>query len=319
MSKLTKFTLVSTLSFSIAGSLLAETGKELDGSLYQIQLGDTLSQIAAREYQDPQLWRVIAKGTDAKAAVDPDVNTIGDPSQLSPGQMLWIPGERAKDILSAANNTDKLMQLYKNAVKDAADAEPQEISRNLVALTEATPSLIWRTQNDRKQLLALTWTSWDGYDSQTGQTITTTRDTWVTSAPELKKFCTQYAKTGQNLTLRLEQLLGLPPGNGKTRFVELWVTPSDLFRPSADPEVSDHEAEVHFPESKLSPISQSHKDWYTSLSAQSYGDDGYPWTRLGYTYDWGNPITEVGLSEFVIQTGAQIEVKDVILNEDYCL
>ena len=27
----------------------------------------------------------------------------------------------------------------------------------------------------------------------------------------------------------------------------------------------------------------------------------YPWTRLGYTYDWGNPRNLVGLSEFVLR------------------
>jgi hypothetical protein len=26
----------------------------------------------------------------------------------------------------------------------------------------------------------------------------------------------------------------------------------------------------------------------------------YPWTSLGYTYDWGNPDNHVGLSEFVV-------------------
>ncbi len=55
-----------------------------------------------------------------------------------------------------------------------------------------------------------------------------------------------------------------------------------------------------------------------SISSQSYGENGYPWTRLGYTYDWGNPISEVGLSEFIIDEGATIEIKGVTTNEDYC-
>jgi hypothetical protein len=41
---------------------------------------------------------------------------------------------------------------------------------------------------------------------------------------------------------------------------------------------------------------------------------GYPWTRLGYSYDWGNPKNPVGLSEFVLRidpnkNGGEITVK----------
>jgi hypothetical protein len=43
----------------------------------------------------------------------------------------------------------------------------------------------------------------------------------------------------------------------------------------------------------------------------------YPWTRLGYTYDWGSSITEIGLSEFVIKKNSQIIVHEVYDNESY--
>ncbi|MCL4692577.1 MAG: hypothetical protein KJ060_08715, partial [Candidatus Hydrogenedentes bacterium] len=130
--------------------------------------------------------------------------------------------------------------------------------------------------------------------------------------------CKRLALNDSRMTLRAEQLLGLPPHDGKTRFVEFWVDPSDLFRPSPDPAVTDHEAELDFPGSELFvTVSSEYVDWYESQVAISYGPDGYPWTRLGYTYDWGNPLTEVGLSEFVIRTGATVTVKSVTLNADY--
>ena len=44
--------------------------------------------------------------------------------------------------------------------------------------------------------------------------------------------------------MRLEKLLGLPPNSGKTKFVEIWVRPQDLFRPSPDPEITDCVAEL---------------------------------------------------------------------------
>jgi hypothetical protein len=99
----------------------------------------------------------------------------------------------------------------------------------------------------------------------------------------------------------------------------MWVSPNDLFRPSPDPEISDHEAELDFPESRrYVTVSQSHRKWINDLIQTSYGPDGYPWTRLGYTYDWGNPADEIGLSEFVIRSGATITVKAVTGTLGYC-
>jgi len=172
--------------------------------------------------------------------------------------------------------------------------------------------------------LVSTWTSWTGYDNQVGQSITTSRETWVTAVPELQTFCKQKLQNVANLSdrnLRLEQLLGLPPNNGKTRFVEFWVNPQDLFRPSADSEVIDN---IAFGEFTQLPDTVSTKpeyvQWFENLKSKSYNaTGGYPWTRLGYTYDWGNPTSEVGLSEFVIRTGANIEVKSVQTNDKYCV
>ena len=43
-----------------------------------------------------------------------------------------------------------------------------------------------------------------------------------------------------------------------------------------------------------------------------------PWTRLGYTYDWGNQASEVGLSEFVVWAKTTVKVESVTQNADYC-
>ncbi len=73
---------------------------------------------------------------------------------------------------------------------------------------------------------------------------------WVTAEPELKKFCTAF-RDEQNdpaLTLRLQQVLGLPPVEvARSEFAEFWVHPRDLIRPAPDPEITDHEAELEFP------------------------------------------------------------------------
>ena len=215
----------------------------------------------------------------------------------------------------ALQETD-LANLYQNAVQDAEHAEPDEIYRNLVAIVPSNPNLVWQANEDQRYVLVATWTAYDGYDDKLGQAVDLTREMWVTTVPEAKNFCKKHANTS---VLRLEQLFGLPPNAGKTKFVELWVKPSDLLRPSPDPEISDHEAEIDFPISaKFVTVSADYINWFNAQKMKSYGAQGYPWTRLGYTYDWGNAKNHVGLSEFVIVQGAAVKINAIAPTFEYC-
>lgn len=62
-------------------------------------------------------------------------------------------------------------------------------------------------------------------------------DIWVTLAPELQTRCSDTTFGQGDLSLRLKQLLGMPPSAEETAFVEFWVRPEDLFRPCPDPEI----------------------------------------------------------------------------------
>jgi len=210
-----------------------------------------------------------------------------------------------------------LQHAYSQAIKDAEVAEYNEISRNLVAIVPANDALRWN--RDTGEVLVVTWTSWNGYDDHVGSSMKLPREVWVTVVPEVKAFCHEKHITPTRVPLRLEQLLGLPPEAGKTKFVEMWVTPNDLFRPAPDPEVSDHEAELDFPVShQFVTVSETYRQWFHDLKQKSYGADGYPWTRLGYTYDWGNPKSEIGASEFVIQAGVTVKIHSVSSTVSYC-
>ena len=56
----------------------------VDGRVYVIADGDTVSKLAARHLGDPRRWREIA-----------DANDITDPLSLRPGQRIVIPGRQA--------------------------------------------------------------------------------------------------------------------------------------------------------------------------------------------------------------------------------
>lgn len=144
--------------------------------------------------------------------------------------------------------------------------------------------------------------------------------------------------------LRITQLLGLPPETAIAGdpdeyeyMLEMWVSPQDLFRPCPDPEIWDSVCET---ELAANPTVMSGKirvtagpnygmfmnypEWFNNQTRYSYTINSapYPWTRLGYTYDWGSRNT-VGLSEFIVhgrkEDGSSISVgiRPVKTTEEY--
>ena len=197
--------------------------------------------------------------------------------------------------------------LYKEAIIDASVPEQKEIAFGLAKLTKENPFLEWKDESVK----VVTWTSWDGYLALVDSTITTTRDTWVTPAPSLESFAEKSQLATDSLILSMEQLLGIPSKSGKKYFVTIWVNPSNVFRPCLDPEVTDDHCEVSLDKIET-PIDSAHIAWIENLRASSYDTlKGYPWTQLGYTYDWADNGTEIGLSEFVIKPNSSITIDKV--------
>ncbi|AKT40405.1 hypothetical protein [Chondromyces crocatus] len=205
-----------------------------------------------------------------------------------------------------------LATLYRNAVADAAVAEESEIVDTLTPISLANVDL---ERDNMGRVLMVTWTSYDGYDNIIGTDTGLGPDVWVTPGRELQAFCRSTGLQGDALNLRLEQRMGLPPNNGKNRIVELWVDADDMFRPSPDPEIDDTRAELDFPNG----TPQEHIDWIEHQKSISYGENGYPWTRLGYTYDWNPEASSVvGESEFVIRKLSNVGVHSVTSQDEYC-
>lgn len=212
---------------------------------------------------------------------------------------------------------------YRAAIEDARVALPSEISKNLWMINSDNADIVWEGVPGYSRVLVVTWTGsyYDGFEGQDYQLRY--GPVWVTPAGELRQW---FENRKQMPTVpRVEQLLGLPSESGKNRFVEMWVDPIDLFRPSPDPEISDSGAELDFPVGIGISIAQFYRDWFIYTKANQYSDPApYPWTRLGYTYDWGDQGNHVGLSEFVISvkiTNADEEplvgIHKVYTNKDY--
>lgn len=204
-----------------------------------------------------------------------------------------------------------LDQLYTGAIKDAMVADPNEIDSNLTPITQNNTHLFWQGEGENATVLVVTWTKYAS-SYPVGQNVTTSWGyTWVTAVPEIQTFF-KSVPSDVNCTVRAAELLGMPANTSYTYFVELWVKPDQLFRPAPDSEITDTTTQLTFPANATA----DYKAWFNSNIISSYYPMKYPWTRLGYTYDWGDS-THVGLSEFVLQQNATVTVKSVTPTVEY--
>ena len=210
---------------------------------------------------------------------------------------------------------------YLDSLTETSKATTQaQISKDLIAVLPGEENLTWNADNSR--VLMETWSDnkYYGPVKKPGDTVTVSMAhlIWVSSPLELKQWIAEHAFAESDLALRIKQMLGMPPDANKTQFVEFWVTPADLVRPSPDPEINDHEASLDFPLSPVSAISDTYKTWFNNLRSVSYtSNDAHPWTRLGYTYDWGTTYNHAAISEFVIWDGAHVEVASITETANY--
>ena len=221
-------------------------------------------------------------------------------------------------LVSACNSFNNFqaridIKKYNNAIEDAIIAEENEICTSLIAINDSNTYIHWSDTSENKQVLVVTWTKYsDSYPLDS--TISNSwGEIWVTIVPEMEDWFIANYQSGKNYIKRTEELLGLPRDKGYTHFVEMWVDPADLWRPSPDNEITDSSAELDIPAN----IDSSYLAWYEANITYSYTPARYPWTRLGYTYDWGNSESDIGLSEFVIKKNSQITVHKIYDSESY--
>ncbi len=244
------------------------------------------------------------------------------------------PADRAPRV---SLPSEDLWKLYEQAVETTREPKASAISTGLVPIVHWTPGLRWDGEG---RVLMATWTKREFYESSVGKLYTFTHGAvWLTAVPFAQDFCRGLGLPPDQLRLRLNQLLGLPPDGDDDAFVQMWVDPKDFFRPCADPEITDRECTLNLttheaPEGQCPwtasfagqisvrwvSVTQEHLDWMCGNWSKSFPPDprkGYPWTGLGYTYDWGRP-SPIGQSEFVAPQGTTVLIESVTGTEEYC-
>lgn len=199
-------------------------------------------------------------------------------------------------LASCGNNS--LEAQFKQSIVRAMETKEENI-RTLVNISKDDPKTVWQ---DDKVLMTTFHNYPDSYKE--GETITLYWEAWVTSAKEFSVVYKEKKNSFKNdPSLRIKQLLGLNYESKNQYITSYWVNPDDLLRPAYVTDITKP-MKLTFDED----ITQDYKDWfYKQCGSCYYGDNPFPWTRLGYTYDWSDN-NRYGLSEFVIMKEQQAKV-----------
>ncbi len=213
---------------------------------------------------------------------------------------------------------------YQKAVAEAEQIVPRQVAQDLVRFSADDPIAVdsWISEEELKR-----------FREASGRWLThAPQEIWVTVEPGLQKFCAAFfAAHGRNLdqlTLRLEQRLGLPPGGIRREFLEIGLqhpTPDVIFRPCIDP-ATDRADCLEHPGAVPAGAGVEHRQWLHKQYADSYErspQNAFPWTGLGYTFDWApgaqpGEFERFGESEFVIRQGAPIRILRAVDTAAYC-
>lgn len=159
-------------------------------------------------------------------------------------------------------------------------------------------------------------------------------DNWVALTKQDYNSCKEFPRS--TLGLNITQALGMPPlaNYSKWHLVTMWVTVKQahmlrtvatkdkgnfshgIFRPCfSSPSISSNKCSY-----TLDPKNTKYDEWLLDLSNQQFKyKGGYPWTGLGYTYNWNaSAKSPVGLSEFIVTKGTEVDVVNTKSAADFC-
>ena len=198
-------------------------------------------------------------------------------------------------------------ELWAGAMADAVFSEDSEVME-LVCLTPEDPQVIWDESGER--VLLVTWHNYEE-PCKPGQALEH-ENIWATSLGELEDWYLENGSEVSDWELRLAQLLGVHADEGYTRFTAFWVKPSEVIRPAY---VTDVTAQMSNGYDQITD--PDYRAWFDANILYSYFQSDYPWTRLGYTYDWSGGDSEYGLTEFLIADGSKTEIAFTYSTEDF--
>ena len=284
-------------------------------SPHDVQPGDNLEKLAVHELGNARYAIAIVLATNSRTG-DDGFSYIANPDDLTGIPRVCIPSKAEADRLA------KGWKAYDRAVAVARLPRLAEVNNALLTIPPDQPvNVVAWVRKDQVERLKTGSGDWVKIASA---------ETWVTIEPHLRTFCRAFVHDHQadeaRLTARLEQRLGLSPASSKTFFIRIRLDhpgPSVIFRPCANPAADRAACSTGGPASS----DDAYQQWFYKQYYSSYGQSllsEFPWTSLGYTFDWAPGATKrsafqrMGESEFVLHKGAPIEIQEVLPTAQYC-
>ncbi|MDH5603918.1 MAG: hypothetical protein OEY51_08260 [Cyclobacteriaceae bacterium] len=229
------------------------------------------------------------------------------------------------DCICQNGNSPYLDSLYQVAVKDAQIIEAIEVD-TLTIVSRDNDMLEFRTINKKEYVKAVTWIDdevenlyKEALQEHSSELVPKSGiELWLSLYPELQNFCAGVeVTTEEDLILRMKQKLGLPHTGQNSLIAEIWVPVESIKRPCLNTDVKDT---LCFVEMSVNVERSEYHEWYFAQRADVRKKGTFPFTGLGYTYDWAPGASEFGLSEFVlIGNGKEaIYIENLSKPKDYC-
>ncbi len=222
---------------------------------------------------------------------------------------------------------------YRDAIRAAAVVTPEKVQPlTPVSGGDAVLVVSWVSPAGAKASCSIPPGQSSCQFTRSSDSVPRETPVWVVLHDELRSKCGAWQLHDFALQQRMEQLLGLPLNQPepfrKTEFLIMRVSPSALYRPCVGEDDSDPshpsclvrmDAAVHPQPEWLSAFVSQYSVWAYVLPES--GAPGYPFTRLGYTYDWHLPPSEkgnYGVSEFIISLNTPITVIGTETTDAFC-
>ncbi len=293
----------------------------------------TLAQLAEFYYGDLDYQYAIMLATNAR--VGSGFPFVVDPFQL-PQATTGAKPKLCVPELAEAETLRNRYDTYLKAIAQMALAVPDDVSHALDPIPPGQPVTVatWIRADQVKR-----------YRGPGGGWVDTLpSDTWVTEEPHLKEFCTHFADTNgadpDLLTLRLEQRLGLAPHSAKTAFLSFTIANPDpatnIFRPCASAAIDTTTCAIRTSaddtcgDPQQAKSCEAHNLFFYKQYYSAFGTarpTGFPWTSLGYTFDWAQgpadasghaDFVRFGESEYVVPQGTPIKIVGAAKTAEYC-
>lgn len=204
------------------------------------------------------------------------------------------------------------MTTFEGAVVDALQAEQDEIHK-LVCLTKEDGNVTYDEENDRVQLVV--WSEKPQNTFKKDEQMTLENYTYAYPDLELVNWGKANADDlKKNKEARLCKLFGMPERGAKSTFLLVTVAVERVLRPAYQPDAQLGNMNLSFEQT----VGQDFITWFNGEMTNNYFVSPRPWTRLGYTYDWGVEANQkhYGVTEFVIPANTKVTIKSIYSNED---